>query len=147
MKDTDIIAQLADIQPPPAPESGVLALTFVTIAAVSVAVAIYIKVYKRSEPAPAQHIDRTGALERLTRLEQEWGAGRLDDRQTAFRMAALVRLGLGQPQWPSSNVDEAHPLGERLSHLRYERSPAGAVDHALFASARECLQRETTKAC
>lgn len=149
MKDTELIAQLADIQPPPAPDSGIWAITLLLALAIS-AVGAFIYLYKyRNRPVPGTltHDGNAGALERLGKLEREWLAGGIDDRQAAFRLAALIRLGLGQTQWPKANDDQAHALGEQLSRLRYERTPRTTLDRAIFESARACLLEGTATKC
>jgi len=147
MKDTDIIAQLADIQPPPAPESGTWIAVIVTALAVTMAL-IYLYRYRlRDRPAqPVSQNVRVAALERLDQLEQEWLDGQVDDRQTAFLLATLLRLGLDQAQWPST-VDttiEDRALWDTLSKLRYERTPSAALKQEVFVSARCCLLHGAT---
>ena len=142
MKDTDIIAQLADIQPPPAPESGTWIAVIVTALAVTVAL-IYLYRY-RLRDRPAQPVSQNvclAALERLEQLEQEWLAGQVDDRQTAFLIATLLRLGLDQAQWPGpvDTTIEDRAFSETLSKIRYEPSPDAALKQDVFVSARCCL--------
>jgi len=154
MKNADIIAQFADIQPPPAPDSGawILMAIVVSLIAVTLAVAIiYIYRYRgRHRPTAADAAShRLEALQRLQTLEQGWISGQIDDRQVAFRLAALLRLGLGDAQWPNpvGATDSEQTLVEALIKLRYERMPRIPLDQTLFSMARARLNKDAAPAC
>ncbi len=148
----ELLPYLADIQPPPAPPlpswsnlgAGLLLLALGATALFSL-----IAVMRRRRHSPARQ-----ALRRLRTLEREWRQGACPPRQAAYRLATLLRLGLGQdvlhaPRQDSADhsdpgsaaqASEWRTLLARLDELRYAPRPREPLTPALFQAARRLLR-------
>jgi len=151
MKDSDVIARLADIQPPPAPDSGTWVVAILIVAVILAVTSIYLYRYRKTRrgTVPASQSVRAAALARLGQLEQEWQTRRIDDRQAAFRLATLLRLGLGETQWSATvgASDNERALQAVLAEQRYRRAPGIPLEQSAFKLARDCLGKDAAPTC
>lgn len=122
-----ITQKLADVEAPPPPEWQPLISASVTVAvAVVLAVALIRLRSRRAHPAKAADASRE-ALHQLQQLQRAWQRGESDDQESAYRLATLLRLGLGLDQLtetpPPALSAEAQPwreLMQQLNRLRYQ---------------------------
>lgn len=97
---------------------------------------------------PASPID--DALMRLDALTTAWQAGNIKEREAAYRLVTLLRLGLGLPQLPPkapAGIPQAawESLLDHCSALRYRPGAAG-LDAQMFSQVRAWLTTRA-KAC
>lgn len=135
----DPLARLADIELP-APPHWQPWITGMAVAVTVIAVASGLGIYlwrRRREKAvsPTQ-----GALAQIDALLSDWRGGRLDDREASYRLAALLRLGLGLEQLdvhcPATLAGDKQQWGRTvaaLQRLRYEQAPAVTLQEEEFA--------------
>jgi hypothetical protein len=121
-----ITQQLADVELPPAPDWQPL-----IIAAVAIIIALLVAVvviYLRSRRKDSNNVsDRNrDAPHQLQLLQQAWQKKEIDDHDAAYRLATLLRLGLGLNQLgdmppPSLQGDQQQwrQLLQQLAQLRY----------------------------
>ncbi len=133
----ELLQRLADIAPPPPLHWQ--ALDAFALLALALGLPLAFVLYRRLRARPAG--PRRQALRRLRRLEADWRGGRCDDRQAAYRLATLLRLGLGL-----SSLDEAplparewRPFLDLLEALRYRPTPTRRLEEAHFRQARRWL--------
>ncbi|HHM05505.1 MAG TPA: hypothetical protein ENJ19_07155 [Gammaproteobacteria bacterium] len=152
MNRDQLLTRLADITPPPAPDwtpwllGGGTALAALVILA---GTAWWLRHRPaRTPPAPAAQ-----ALARLDELETRWRKGEVPHREAAYRLATLLRLGLGRIALTAAAPPAgaaAEPWRQTLLQLdtaRYHPSPP-ALPAEVFAHARRYLQatdRATTQ--
>lgn len=153
MTDAAVLANLADIELPAAPEWNPLTLLLPLLLAITVIVVIA-GLYLARRRGQA-HISTTTplslrqqALVRLDDLQQAWRAGTIDDRETGYRLGTLLRRGLALNRLeatPPAAVDDRpadwRRLVEHLEAIRYhpQYPPLTA---AIFDQARAWLTRE-----
>ncbi len=132
----ELLQRLADIAPPPAPDWRPLLLAGgVLLALLLLTLAWYL--------ARRPQTPRRAALKRLRLLERQWRQGRCNERETAYRLAAILRLGLGLEQLQAA--PEARHEGEwrqfvaQLDELRYQAQPRRRLSSELFNKARRWL--------
>lgn len=140
---------LADIVPAPAPvlgTTGWLAAALAVLAAAGAAAATVWWWRRRRRGRPAAIAAPRAALERLRALRSAWEAREIGDREAAYRLAALLRLGLGQSQLsatpPAPAAADAALWREALRQLDRQRYAAAAVQPlpaALFDRAAQWL--------
>ncbi len=149
MNPADTLATLADIELPAPPDWWPL----ITLAAalLVVAGAILFRTATRRQThsvavAPASGDDSAReALGRLEQLQQEWASGALDAHAAAYRLATLLRLGLGLPQLhpaaPPTGLDTElwRNTLALLHELRYAPAPAQTLTPETFTRARHWL--------
>jgi hypothetical protein len=141
----DPLDRLADIEmlpPPSAPGgAGVVALAIIAVAALI----WYLRKARSKESAPVARAPHQEALQRLDALRAEWLHGAIDDREAAYRLCTLLRIGLGLERLDP----EQAPVGLeaetwRSWHLDMQRARYPASGHplteALFATAASWLQ-------
>lgn len=90
------------------------------------------------------------ALMRLDALTAAWQAGNIKEREAAYRLVTLLRLGLGLPQLPPkapAGIPQAawESLLDHCSALRYRPGAAG-LDAQMFSQVRAWLTTRA-KAC
>jgi hypothetical protein len=95
MKEGVALRQLADVLPPPAPGLGEW-LPIIFVAAIVTAAVLFW--WLRRQRSPRGNASAREARQRLGRLRVEWQARGVNDREAAYRLAALLRLGLRLPQ-------------------------------------------------
>ncbi len=121
-----ITQQLAGLELPPAPDwQPLIIATLVVLIALLLAVAL---IYLRSRRQQPGHIDDQSreALHQLHLLQQQWLQQSIDDHDAAYRLATLLRLGLGLNQLtntaPPALIEQQQrwqQLQQQLIQLRY----------------------------
>lgn len=141
MKEGLALQQLADVLPPPAPGWGWVWIIMTALLVLPVAALWWWMRIRRARyhNAPAREARR-----RLDQLRSAWQSQTVDDREAAYRLAALLRLGLGIAQLtahhrPAAVTDSKaweRTLGE-LHALRYRHlaGPALSADCFRYAEA------------
>ena len=153
MNGADPLATLADIELPAPPDwRPLIAAVGLLLLFAAWALVLYIRARKRdSIPAhprpPAPETGPRAALAQLEQLRLEWCSGVLDARTAAYRIGALLRLGLDLPQLlpaaPPAGLDdeEWRETLQLLQSLRYPQAPAQALPPELFDRAQRWLGR------
>jgi len=125
------LSQLADILPPLAPSGPdwmlLIIAGFVCLVVIVTLPWFVKKHYSRRSGLPARE-----ALRRLAALRSAWQARTISDREAAYRLATLLRLGLALPQLapqlrPAAVGNEQwwHETLAQLNALRYrDRAPS-----------------------
>jgi hypothetical protein len=140
MKEGVALSQLADILPPPAPGGPdwmlLVLVGIVCVLAAAVIVWFWKKHHSRRIILPARE-----ARQRLAALRSAWQSHTLSDREAAYRLATLLRLGLALPQLnmqdrPNMVEDDAswRETLELLHALRYR-------DQAGLSLSSQCFER------
>jgi hypothetical protein len=142
----DPLAALADIEilaPPESSTSLPMALIVLLIGIIVIAWLVARLIARRSR---STHIDvalpaSTAALQRLAALRADWERGEVNDRETAYRLCALLRIGLKLPELDPrtpppalSHIEAWAPTLHSLQKLRYardENTPLCAQDFEL----------------
>jgi hypothetical protein len=145
MKEGVALSQLADILPPPAPvgPDWLLLGTIGGICALMVAALLWFikKHYSPRSNSPARE-----ARLRLATLRSTWQSHSITDREAAYRLATLLRLGLAVPQLSM----QQHPRVvendaawretlEQLHALRYRDQPGLSLSSQCFDHAEHWL--------
>lgn len=145
--------QLADVEPPGPPQWWPwYLLAIVLLAVVATAAQLAWRAYRRrgtaAKPASAN------ALAKLQTLHGQWRSGQLNDRQTAFRLATLLRLGLGldqlTPEKPAALKEDEQQWRTTialLGKLRYRPHPMDQLDEAVFRQIRCWLEHDGESPC
>ena len=133
----ELVQRLADIAPPPPPDWRPL---WWGAAALLLLLALGFLFMRR----PGRPDPRRLALRRLDCLERDWRKGHCPDRQAAYRLAALLRLGLGLTdlRHPPLPDDEWQAFIARLDAVRYRPAPTVRLEEAQFLLARRWLTTE-----
>lgn len=143
MNGDGIVTAMADIALPPAPDwRPFLAVAALVVLGFALAGWLALRRRARRGLAPVQ----AEAVTRLDRLRQAWLDRELDEREVAYRLATLLRLGLGVPQLQPdgpppacANSREWADTVALLQHLRYRRHPDTGLSRAIFERARRWL--------
>lgn len=142
MKEGVALSQLADILPPP-PPSG---LDWILLGIVCLLVAVgslwfLKKRLSRKAPSPARQAQR-----RIKALSTAWQAHKLSDREAAYRLATLLRMGLTLPQLsahvrPNAVEDDVtwRETLKQLHALRYQDHPNSSLSNQYFERAERWL--------
>lgn len=145
MNDDHGLATLADIVLPPPPDWQPLWLTIafvLTVTALAIAAFwVYQRKRKKKNHSPSQ-----APLSALAEIEQQWHTGALASRETAYRLATVLRLGMGVPQLtchpPASLADQQsrwETLVHSLERIRYAPHTS-TLDEQWFGWIREWLR-------
>ena len=139
MKTDVLLARLADVELPPAPD---WTPTWYALAGVVVlAILAFAVIVRRKHTREVQRPAPTAGAEaqaRVDTLHGAWSRGEITPRTAAYRLAAVLRLALGLRQLdahsPPSGIDarEWAMALDRLRASRYARQSA-ALDADLFA--------------
>ena len=150
MNSGDALTRLADIIPP-APPAPLVWWPWLIAALIVATAALLVWWWRaRRRAVAASPIDRrVDALAALNNVHAEWRAKRIDDRDAAYRLATVLRLGLGLAQLsdepPPVAANEAPLWRDSLAQLNRQRYPAArgqALSPALFDHARRWLAGE-----
>lgn len=151
MNGDDTLQRLADIIPPAPPAATpwwlwlLVALAFIAI----VALVVWRITRRRRRAAPTGDL-RGDALAALRALRVAWEAKQIDDRDAAYRLATVLRRGLGLAQLsddnPPATINDA-PLWrdtlQQLNRQRYRRQRGQPLPPELFERAHRWLTAET----
>jgi len=141
----DPLTRLADIELPAPPHWQPL-LTGIAAALVAFALALWLGLrlwrrYRADTASPPQR-----ALAQIDGLLGDWRHGHIDDREASYRLAALLRLGLGLEQLdvhcPAALSRDKLQWGHTvaaLQHLRYEATPAMRLHEEEFVRVKEWI--------
>lgn len=136
----DPLSRLADIDLPGPPDwqpvlTALGAAVVLAPAMVWVTWHLWRRVPRRGAAPAAER-----AAARLDALRRRWEGGEIDDREASYRLAALLRLGLGMDQLdghcpPALTADRTQwaKTVAALGRLRYEPSPAARLQAEDFA--------------
>lgn len=149
MKEDVALQQLADVLPPPAPDGYWMLPVIVLVIALAAAGVWWWTRRRRTAGSDAPACE---ARRRLRELRSAWQAQAVPDREAAYRLATLLRLGLRLPQLstelrPTMISDPSaweRTLAE-LHVLRYRHAVGSALSIQCFDHADEWLaaaQRE-----
>ncbi len=149
----ETLAALADIEipAPPAPATPLLALSVLIL--ILAAAALWLLLSRRRKPpqTPTPHPSTLAdeALRRLDALHEEWRAGKTEDRETAYRLCALLRIGMTLHRLDPALPPACAPAAEWSACLHALRRPrysahGGAIDAAVFESIRHWLAAHRT---
>ena len=142
MKEGVALSQLADILPPP-PPSGLdwMLLGIVCLLVTVIGLWFMRKRLSRKTPSSAREAQR-----RIKALSTAWQAHKLSDREAAYRLATLLRMGLTLPQLsahvrPNTVEDEVtwRETLEQLHALRYQDHPKSSLSNQCFERAERWL--------
>jgi hypothetical protein len=140
MKEGIALSQLADILPPPAPDGPdwilVIVAGIICVLAAAILVWFWKKHHSQRLTLPAREARR-----RLAALRSAWQSHTISDREAAYRLATLLRIGLALPQLntqdrPSTVEDDTswRETLEQLHALRYR-------DQAGLSMSSQCFER------
>ena len=153
LKTDEILARLADVELPTAPD---WTPTWYALAGVVVFAALtfafflrrrHVREERRATPAPGAE-----ARARVDALHDAWSRGEIAPRTAAYRLATVLRLALGLRQLdahaPPSGIEarEWAVTLERLRALRYGRHPV-ALETELFTRIASWIARHDTATC
>lgn len=137
MPSSEILGRLADIEMPPLPSWTefwlVCAVVAVSLAMITGLAVYFYQRYQRSPPPIC-----VTAQEKLMSLFEHWKTQQLSEREVAFRLATLLRLGLGQTQLrecPQGNVikqDDWLRIMRVLNEVRYTQRATMQLSEDIF---------------
>lgn len=147
----DPLDALSDIEmlPPPSASGGVMVLLLVS--AIAAGLFWYLRKQQHREAAPAEGALHHEAIRRLAALRMQWEEGAIADREAAYQLCALLRIGLGlerlNPDNPPIGLD-AEAWREWHGELQRARYPAVGyrLTENLFAMADSWLRHRDTHA-
>ncbi len=149
MNDTGTLSRLADIELPAAPDWQPLIIAAAFIIAITVILTAAWLVWRSRKRNTDNRQTATPLATAQTRLEQtrmDWQAGKMDDREAAYRLATLLRLGLGLPQLtpecPSHLATDQAAWRDTLclfEQLRYQQTPQATLTLEVFQRAKNWL--------
>lgn len=153
MTREDALQKLADVIPPAAPADTAGGWLGAAVAAVILAAVAGAWRWRRQRAArPAHLAPRLAAQTQLQNLRAQWQAKTIDDRDAAYRLAALLRLGLALPHLPEAPppaaADDVALWRETLRQLRELRYTAGGappLSASLFDHAQRWLAAEAPR--
>jgi hypothetical protein len=126
----EITQQLADVELPAAPEWQPLIIAMGVVIVAIVLAVVVIRLRSRGKGSNKVCDAGRDALYQLQLLRQEWQQNEVDDHDAAYRLATLLRLGLGLNQLtdaPPSSLQSEQPQWDEmmrlLTQLRYTPSP------------------------
>ena len=140
MKEGVALSQLADILPPPAPggPDWMLLILAGVVCIVAAAVLIW---FRKKHHSQRINLPAREARRRLVTLRSAWQSHTISDREAAYRLATLLRLGLALPQLnpqlrPNAVGDDAswRETLLQLHALRYR-------DQAELSLSSQCFER------
>ncbi len=108
MNDIIPLQQLADIELPPAPQwQSVFTVTgLITLVVGAIMWRIWLAIKNRRQATTNRVSHRAdNPLDKLEEIRQYWKDGQIDARETAYRLAALIRVALGLPQLTANCPD------------------------------------------
>lgn len=149
MNDTATLSRLADIELPATPDWQPFIIAAAAIVAITAILIAAWLVWRSRKCRAGNRQSATPLATVQTRLEQtrmEWQAGKMDDREAAYRLATLLRLGLGLPQITPECT--AHLAADQTAwqdtlhlfeQLRYQQAPQTGLTVDVFQRAKQWL--------
>lgn len=146
MQNTDaLLARLADIEIPAEPEWAWLWAALLALLLGALAAGLLWRLRRSPPGGAALPSPPREACNELDRLQARWRAGEVADRETAYRLATILRLGLALPRLtphcPAPLRQEEASWRETIALLqraRYRKTPA-AIGPELFDRVRRWL--------
>ena len=146
----EILSRLADIELPAPPNwqplliaGGAIIIALMLI----VLTRLYIRHKKKSSSDTGLHLDPALAAHlQLQQLIHDWQSHAINDREAAYRLVTLLRLGLGLPQLthtcPPHIAADQQAWQETVAlctHLRYQPAPITPLSLETFQRAGQWL--------
>ncbi|MDX1251477.1 MAG: DUF4381 family protein [Gammaproteobacteria bacterium] len=142
MNDAETLNRLADIELPAAPDWQPLVIAVAVIATLTVILIAARLVWRARRRRADDRQTATPLAMAQTRLEQtrrDWQVGEIDDREAAYQLATLLRLGLGLPQLPHEYPahipvapSEWQEITQLLERLRYQQTSQERLSPEMF---------------
>ncbi|MEQ6340796.1 MAG: DUF4381 family protein [Gammaproteobacteria bacterium] len=149
MNDTGTLSRLADIELPAAPDWQpfiIAAAAIVAITAILIAAWLAWRSRKRRAGNRQPATPLATAQTRLEQTRMEWQAGKMVDREAAYQLATLLRLGLGLPQLTpecpahfSADQTAWRDTLHLFEQLRYQQAPQVTLTLEVFQRAKNWL--------
>ncbi|MFQ5469919.1 MAG: hypothetical protein ACE5EH_06370 [Gammaproteobacteria bacterium] len=147
----ELLHRLADIEMPTAPDLPGLFLSVVIAGAFTTCALVYWFMRKRKirrSPQKHNYCTYEEAISRLDDIHHQWKSGSLNQRDTAFQIATLLRLAFNLPQLYSAQPHILNNLQVEwqstincLSSLRYPKKPCTTLSESIFTDIREWLEK------
>lgn len=144
MNEGVALKQLADILPPPAP--GDWSWLPAVVAAIAMLAAVGLLWFVKKRRARRGNLSAREARQRLAALRAAWQIRAVSDREAAYRLATLLRLGLALPQLtpqlrPNAVDNEPawHETLAQLNALRYRDHTPATLPPQCFDHAEQWL--------
>lgn len=146
MKETDVLNKMADIELPAPPDWQPLIITTVIVLLLVLVATTIIRrvrshVDNRLSSLSIKHRDKV-----LDTIREQWSAGRIDDREASYRLATLLRLGLGLPQLGTecpaaltNDADHWRKTIHRFNLLRYSKVPRKSLAQEDFDNVKQWI--------
>jgi len=142
---TQINQHLAGIELPPEPNWWPL-IWMVTGVVIALLIVVLI-IWRKNRIRVSNSLAGTVA-QRLHQIQQQWRNGELDQRSTAYQLAALLRLGLGLKQLdhntPDSLADQQpqwQAMITLLQQLRYQTNTDAQLNEQTFVIIQNWLRQ------
>ncbi|MFZ5593640.1 MAG: DUF4381 family protein [Pseudomonadota bacterium] len=141
MNDTETLSRLADIELPAAPDWQplVIAAAIITLIVILIAARLVWRSRKRGGGDRQTVTHLVMAQARLEQTHRDWQTGKIDDREAAYRLATLLRLGLGLSQLPHERPahipvasSEWREITQLLERLRYQQTSQERLSPEIF---------------
>lgn len=142
MNDAETLSRLADIELPAAPDWQPLviaAAAIITLMVILIAARLVWRSRKRRGGDRQTATPLVMAQARLEQTRRDWQAGAIDDREAAYRLATLLRLGFGLPQLlherpahPPVAPSEWREITQLLERLRYQQTSQEHLSPEMF---------------
>ena len=144
MNNEQLLSQLADIELPISEPSTAPMIWLVIGALIILAFVAYI--FWRKQQTVQHDNDSSLAVEKLNQLHQQWREGNISNREAAYRLSTILRLGLKLEQLtltPPKHLENNHKQWQhcikQLQNTRYEHSDSHAMSEDIFALSRDWL--------
>ena len=132
--------RLADVALPAEPSLWpAITVIAITLIAIGLTYLCYRRRDRQSTTAAKTTDTAQQALERLLVIEQAWANGKIDTRETAYRLSTLLRLGLNLPQLTNrcppqltDHQDEWQQMITLFDQLRYQTQTARPLTDTTF---------------
>ena len=146
MQEIDkLLIRMADIETPAPPDWSPVLLSGMLIILLLVLAWWWRKTARAQQHHPViKH--ELSAHHQLETLQAQWQSGSLPDREAAYRLATILRLGLGLPQLTASCPKHLRHDEKAwqstivfLDNIRYQKQTTAPMTLELFEHAGHCL--------
>ena len=158
MNDQALLNALADIEGPTPPDWQPVITGTLIIAALLIGAIIWLLRKQKNTPPPAPDkrnrdshpISLATINQRIDQLHKSWAQGQLDDRETSYQLAALIRHGLQLNQYSQAtnsriNLNEWQPILQTMTALRYQPQSTVALNQTTFATIKTWLNHSASQ--